>query len=187
MPVCACTCRAMRSMISSVTSWIEAAMSISRCVSGDSGCRGGPPNSRSNFVRGHRQPLAVVEVRHVHAERAVLLQVDQLVAGSARRTSARRRGQAHQLVLAGVDPEAAEVGEGRIEQPQRCGKRISCVSVMRLPRPYAEAGRGPFADAVEREDGRLLEGRREERAGGVRFVMLGEDVPLAIVVARARG
>ena len=44
-----CTWRAMRSMISSVTTWIEAARSISRCVSGDSGCRGGPPNSRSNF------------------------------------------------------------------------------------------------------------------------------------------
>ncbi len=44
----ACTCRAMRSMISSVTSCTEAAMSISRCVSGDSGRRGGPPNNASN-------------------------------------------------------------------------------------------------------------------------------------------
>ena len=49
MPVMACTCRAQRSMISSVTSWIDAAMSISRWVSGDSARRGGPPNSVSNF------------------------------------------------------------------------------------------------------------------------------------------
>ncbi len=37
----------MRSMISSVTTWIDAAMSISRCVSFDSGLRGGPSNSSS--------------------------------------------------------------------------------------------------------------------------------------------
>jgi hypothetical protein len=34
-------------MTSSVTSWIEAAMSMSSCVSGDSIFRGGRPNSRS--------------------------------------------------------------------------------------------------------------------------------------------
>ncbi len=39
----------------------------------------------------------------------------------------------------------------------------------------AEAGRGPFADAVEGQDGRLLEGRGEEGAGRVRLVVLGED------------
>ena len=49
MPVCACKCRTARSMISSVTAWIEAAKSISRWVKGASGRRGGPPNSRANF------------------------------------------------------------------------------------------------------------------------------------------
>ncbi len=49
IPVWACTWRAARIMISSVTTWIEAARSISRWVSGDSGRRGGPPNRRSNF------------------------------------------------------------------------------------------------------------------------------------------
>src|SRR5262249_17738344 len=38
----------------------------------------------------------------------------------------------------------------------------------------------PFADAVKRQDRRLLERRREERAGGVRLVMIGED-KLALV------
>ena len=37
----------MRNMISSVTTCTEAARSISRCVSVDSGARGGPPKSRS--------------------------------------------------------------------------------------------------------------------------------------------
>ena len=45
-PVSACAWRAVRSMISSVTSWIDAAMSISRWVMGVSGWRAGPPKSR---------------------------------------------------------------------------------------------------------------------------------------------
>ena len=43
IPVSARRCRAMRTMISSVTCWIEVAMSISRCVVGPSNFRGGPP------------------------------------------------------------------------------------------------------------------------------------------------
>ena len=45
---------------------------------GSSGSRGGPPNRSWNFAERHRQALAVVEVRHVHPEGAVLLEVDQL-------------------------------------------------------------------------------------------------------------
>ena len=45
----------------------------------------------------------------------------------------------------------------------------------------AQAGRGPFADAVERQDGGLVERRGEERAGGVRFVMLGINDAAAVV------
>ena len=52
---------------------------------------------------------------------------------------------------------------------------------MRLPRPVPQAGRGPLAHAVEREDGRLLERRGEERARGVRLVVLGEDEPPAVL------
>jgi hypothetical protein len=46
-PVSLCAVRAMRSMISSQTTWTDRARSISRCVSFDSGTRGGPPNSLS--------------------------------------------------------------------------------------------------------------------------------------------
>ncbi len=49
MPVTRWTWRVVFSMISSATSWIEAARSISRPVSGDSGARGGPPNNASNL------------------------------------------------------------------------------------------------------------------------------------------
>ena len=42
--------------------------------------------------------------------------------------------------------------------------------------PRAQAGRGPFADAVDREQGGFLERRGEERARGVRLMVFGEDV-----------
>ncbi len=49
-PVSACSVRASRSTTSSVTFWIEAAMSISRWVIAVSGLRGGPSNRPSNFA-----------------------------------------------------------------------------------------------------------------------------------------
>src|SRR5438477_12834976 len=44
-----------------------------------------------------------------------------------------------------------------------------------VPPSGAERSGGPFPDAVNSEDRRLLEGRREERAGRVRLVMLGVE------------
>ena len=184
-PVISWTCRAMRSMISSVTACIDAARSISRCVSGDSGLRGGPPKSRWNFADGHRQPLAVVEVRHVHAERAVVLQVDQVLEDQVGVLRLAVGGQAHELVFAGVDLEAGVVGEGRVEQAERVREPELVRQLDPVAPADAEAGGRPLADAVEREDRRLLERRREERAGGVRLVVLGEDEALGVLAARA--
>ena len=64
---------AMRSMISSVTAWIEAARSISRCVSFRFGLPRRSAEQAMKLRAGHRQALAVVEVAHVHAERAVVV------------------------------------------------------------------------------------------------------------------
>ena len=49
--------------------------------------------------------------------------------------------------------------------------------------PPAVGRRRPFADPVDGEDGCMLEGGGEEGAGGVRFVVLGEDETLAIGAA----
>ena len=66
-------------MISSVTDWIEAAMSISRCVNGDFGSARRAPEQLVELRPGHREALAVVEVAHVHAERAIVFQIEEML------------------------------------------------------------------------------------------------------------
>ena len=55
----------------------------------------------------------------------------------------------HQLVLAGIDLEAGVIGEGGIEQARaNAGSAAPSAIVSSLPRPTADRGRAPFADAV---------------------------------------
>ncbi len=109
----------MRNMASSVTACKEAAKSLSRCVSGDSGWRGGPREQLVKATRGHRQALTVVEVAHVHAQRTIFFQIDQNGRESSRDRAAGRRGQAHHFVFTAVDAKAQVVCERRIKQAQR--------------------------------------------------------------------
>ena len=68
-------------------------------------------------------------------------------------------GQAHQLVFAAVDLEAAVIGERRVEQAQGMREIADDASASSLlPAPVPKAGGAPFADAVQGEDGRFLEG-----------------------------
>ena len=90
------------------------------------------------------------------------------------------RGQPHELVFAGVDPEPRVVGEGGVEEPQRVRKSQLVCQLDPIRVPDSVAGRGPLSDAVQCQDRGVLEGRGEERAGGVRLVVLGEGDALAI-------
>ena len=66
----------------------------------------------------HGQPGAVVEIVEIEPERAVGLEVDQVVANDVlvfRRPIGR---EPHQLVFARIDLEAGVVGEGGVEQTQ---------------------------------------------------------------------
>ena len=175
IPVSACTWRAARSIASSVTAWIDAAMSISRSVIGPSGCRGGPPKRRIEPARRHAQPLAVLEVRHVEAEGPIGLQIDQMVADAVDVLRLSVRRQPHQLVLAGVDLEAGEAGEGGVQEPQRVREADLVRQLDTAAATDSVGGRRPLPDPVQRENRRLLEGRRKERARRVRLVVLGED------------
>ena len=80
----------------------------------------------------------------------------------------------HDLVFAGIDSEACEVGERRIEKAQRVRKTQLAQHLDVRPTPYADRRGRPFANAVHRDDRGLLERRRVERRRGVRFVMVAE-------------
>ena len=98
------------------------------------------------------------------------------------------RRQAHQLVLAAVDLEAAVVGDGGIQQPQRMRKLNLTRQLDAIAAADAEGRGAPFADAIQRQNRRLLERAREEGAGGVAFVMVGEnDRRLDAVIAGSAG
>jgi hypothetical protein len=55
-PVMVCKWRAIFRTISSVTTWMDRAMSISRWVISDSAARAGPPKEIAKLVVGHGQP-----------------------------------------------------------------------------------------------------------------------------------
>jgi hypothetical protein len=75
---CGCSARSC-STISSVTAWIEAAMSISRWVIAVSALARRAAEEVVHLRRRHHVAVAVVEVRHVHPEGAVGLQVEELL------------------------------------------------------------------------------------------------------------
>ena len=140
----------------------------------DSGLRGGPPNRSWNPAR-HRQALAVVEVLHVEPEAAVGLEVDQVLRDQVVVDGPAVGREAHQLVFAAVDLEAAVVGERGIEQPERVRKLQLLRQLDLVAAPDAQRRRAPLADAVERQDGRFVERAREKRARRVALVVIGED------------
>src|SRR4051794_26575635 len=81
------------------------------------------------------------------------------------------RRQSHQFVFAAIDLEAAVVGEGRIEQPQRVGKTHLLSELDLITSANAPSGGGPFADAVDRQNRGLVIRRWKEGAGCVRQMM----------------
>ena len=68
--------------------------------------------------RCHGQALAVVEVAHVHAKGAVLLQIDQVLQNQIAIHRLAVRCQAHQFVFTTVDSKPGVVGECGVEEPE---------------------------------------------------------------------
>jgi hypothetical protein len=123
---------------------------------------------------GHGQAGMVVEVLEVQAEGAVFADVDEVLVDKVLVFRLAIGGQAHQLVLARVDPEAAEVGEGGVEHPQRIGEShpLDDLEVVALGPGHRQGV--PLADGVDGQDGGVLEGRGVEGRGDVRGVVGGE-------------
>ncbi len=74
---------------------------------------------------GHPQALAGGEVGRVQRIAAVVLEIDQVLPDQVDIPGLAVGCQAHQLVLAAVDREAAVVREGMSSMPREWGKRIS--------------------------------------------------------------
>ena len=105
----------------------------------------------------HRQPGGIVEELHVHPERPVRFEIEELVVNRLDVLGLTVGREPHDLVLTRIDLEAGVVGERGIEQTDRVRKR-------NLPErgeilAFTEPGRcrGPLADAVHAQHGRGVE------------------------------
>ncbi len=134
---------------------------------------------------GHRQAVCVRDVAQVESKRPVGLEVHQVLADRLRVHRLAVGGESHELVLAGVDLEAAVVGERGVEQAERVREPQLGVEADPVAAPDALRRGRPLPDAVEGEDRRLLERRGEERARGVGLVVLGEQEALAVTAGEA--
>ena len=70
----------------------------------------------------HREALAVVEVAHVHTERAVRFQVKQVIQNQLLKPRLAVRCEPHDFVLAAVHAKAGVVRECRVQQSDRMRK-----------------------------------------------------------------
>jgi len=88
----------------------------------------------------------------------------------------------HHLVLALVHMKTEECGERRVKKTNRVrepqlGLEVDGIARAGSPvsRSKPPGGGGPLPHSVEREDGRVGEGRAVERAGGMGHVMVDEE------------
>ena len=133
---------------------------------------------------GHGEAGAIIEIGEIEAERAVRLQIDQVVEDELCVFRLAIGREPHHLVFAGVDLEAGVIGRGRIQEAQRM-REMDLLENLELA---AVAGRGrcrgPLADAVHGEYGRILERRGIEGRGRVAQMVLAEQQLGAVELRR---
>ncbi len=120
-------------------------------------------------------------------EGAVFPDLDELVPDDVGVDGLSVGGEAHELVFTGVDLEAGEMGEGRVEQAEGVGESVLVEGLDGVALSHADGGGRPLAHAVDGDDRRLLEGGGEEGAGAVGEVVLGELDGPGAVAAGAEG
>ena len=131
-----------------------------------------PANQLVELAVGHRQAREVVEVLLIEPERSVVAQIDQFLVDDVDVFRLAVRRESHDLVFAGVDLEPGVVRERRIQQSKRIRPVQLVENLEIIAAAAADRSGRPFADTVDCQDRRLLERRRQERAGGVGLVML---------------
>jgi hypothetical protein len=70
------------------------------------------------FIR-HRRAAQKIEIIQIQPERVVRLEIEQFVADGVGEFRFTIRREAHELVFAGIDAEAAVVSERQINEPKR--------------------------------------------------------------------
>ena len=147
------------------------------------GSAGRAAEEAGEAVVGHGQTVGISEVIEIQPEAAVGPQVEQVVVDLLDVAGLAVRREAHQLVLAAVDLEAGVVREGRVQQAEGVREVDLLEQAQAIAAAEAEGAGRPLPHAVEGEDGGAGEGRGEERAGGVRLVVLGEEDPAGLAGA----
>ena len=114
------------------------------------------------------------EIAHVERERSIAVLLDGLpdlvdVLGLA------IRRHAHDLVFALVHFESEERRERAVKQTERMRKLKMMRELDLVAGADAEGRRAPFADAVERQNRRVLEWTRKKRARRVALMMIDEN------------
>ena len=116
-----------------------------------------------------------IQVLQIEPEGTVLLQGHHFLQKGLHPARLAIGGQAHELVLAGVDPESAVSGQRRVQKPQRM-REMDLLQGLNLGAVSAgDGGGGPFSNAIHCQDGRLGKGRRKKRTGRMCLVMGGEE------------
>ncbi len=82
------------------------------------------------------------------------------------------RREAHHLALVAVVRKAEPLGDGGVEDPERVRVEHALEHLVAVAVALGEHRRGEVAEAVDREDRRVLEGRDEEGRRDVRLVVL---------------
>ena len=123
----------------------------------------------------HSQTRDEIEVVEVKMKRTVRLKIDKLIENELFEFWFAVGRQSHHFVFAGVDPEPEIISERRIEQAERMWKMLLGQHLDTITRAAANAGGGPFTDAVNCQNRSLVKRRWKKRGRSVRLMMLREQ------------
>ena len=157
-------------------------MSRCRSSSGSAGWRLRP----KKVLQGRREQIAefgrtvrplirhiapvMAEIVEIELERAIGHQTNDLAHGVQIDRPAIGR-EAHHLVFVAVVRKAEILGQRLIEDAERMREVHAAVDRERAPSPHAPGCAGEVAEAVDRNDDRLIEGRHVKGGGKMREMM----------------
>ena len=108
---------------------------------------------------GHGGAAEKIKKGEVQPERAVGLHLNQVIVNGLCEFRLAIGRQPHEFVFAGIDAEAAIRGECGIEQPERVREAEFLQEFDLVALALSNGRRGPFADAVNGENGCLCKRR----------------------------